>query len=48
VQGLRGEHEGELLEPCPVCQALGCEVLQGRELRLESVDLEEKPAADGA
>lgn len=43
-----GEHEGELLEPCPVCHAVGCEVLQGRELRLESVDLDDAPAATGS
>lgn len=41
----RGEHEGELLEPCPVCGSVGFEVLQGRELRLESVDLEPEPGA---
>lgn len=43
-----GEHEGELLEPCPVCGGVGFEVLQGRELRLESIDLEPVPAAGGA
>lgn len=43
-----GEHEGELLEPCPVCQGVGFEVLQGRELRLESVDLAEPAAEAGA
>jgi hydrogenase nickel incorporation protein HypA/HybF len=42
-----GEHEGELLEPCPVCQAMGFEVLQGRELRLESIDIEEREEATG-
>jgi hydrogenase nickel incorporation protein HypA/HybF len=34
-------HGGELLEPCPACGALGAEVLEGRELRVESVELEE-------
>jgi hydrogenase nickel incorporation protein HypA/HybF len=37
----RSEHERELLEPCPVCGAAGGEVLQGRELRLDTIDLEE-------
>ena len=40
-----GEYEGEMLDPCPVCQAQGCEVLQGRELRLESVDIDDQTAA---
>jgi hydrogenase nickel incorporation protein HypA/HybF len=38
------EHQGEMLDPCPVCQALGSEVLQGRELRLDSIDVDEAPA----
>ena len=42
-----GEHEGELLEPCPVCRSIGFEVLQGRELRMESIDVEETPVARG-
>jgi hydrogenase nickel incorporation protein HypA/HybF len=37
----RSEHERELLEPCPVCGAVGGEVLAGRELRLDTIDLEE-------
>jgi len=41
------EHEGELLEPCPNCRSMGFEVLQGRELRIESIDLEEPSAARG-
>jgi hydrogenase nickel incorporation protein HypA/HybF len=44
----RLEQERELLEPCPVCGAVGGEVLQGRELRLDAIDLEEaKPSASG-
>jgi len=39
------EHERELLEPCPVCGAVGGEVLQGRELRLDTIDLEEAKAS---
>ncbi len=42
-----GEHEGELLEPCPVCHAVGCEVLQGREMRLESIELTEVEGRPG-
>jgi hydrogenase nickel incorporation protein HypA/HybF len=37
----RSAHERELLEPCPVCGTLGGEVLQGRELRLDTIDVEE-------
>ena len=37
----RSEHERELLDPCTVCGAVGGEVLQGRELRLDAIDLEE-------
>jgi hydrogenase nickel incorporation protein HypA/HybF len=39
------EHERELLEPCPACGAVGGEVLQGRELRLDAIDLEEAKAS---
>lgn len=35
------EHEGELLAPCPVCQAMGLELLQGRELQVKSIDVQE-------
>lgn len=35
-------HEGEdLLIPCPACRAQGHDIIEGRELRLESLDLEE-------
>ena len=37
----RSEHERDLLEPCPVCGTVGGEVLAGRELRLDTIDLEE-------
>jgi Zn finger protein HypA/HybF involved in hydrogenase expression len=37
----RSEHERDLFEPCPVCGAVGGEVLAGRELRLDTIDLEE-------
>lgn len=43
----KGEHEGELLEPCPLCHEVGFEVLQGRELRIDTVDLEEATPAEG-
>ncbi len=36
------EHEGELLAPCPVCQAIGLELLQGRELQIKSIDVQEE------
>ena len=39
------EHERDLLEPCPACGAAGGEVLQGRELRLDAIDLEEAKAS---
>lgn len=42
-----GEHEGELLAPCPVCQALGFEVLRGREMWLENIELEDAPEGAG-
>jgi len=35
------EFGGELLEPCPACGHVGATVLQGRELRLDSLDLED-------
>jgi hydrogenase nickel incorporation protein HypA/HybF len=38
------EHGGELLDPCPVCHTPGSEVLEGRELRLDSIDLETETA----
>jgi len=41
----RSEYERELLEPCPACGAVGGEVLQGRELRLDAIDLEEAKAS---
>jgi hydrogenase nickel incorporation protein HypA/HybF len=41
----RSEHERELLEPCPVCGTLGGEVLAGRELRLDTIDVEEPKTA---
>ena len=41
----RSEHERELLDPCTVCGAVGGEVLQGRELRLDAIDLEEAKAS---
>ena len=37
------ERGGELLEPCPACGTLGSEVLEGRELRVDSVELEDLP-----
>ena len=37
------EHEGEFLDPCPVCHDVGSEVLQGRELRLESIEVDDGP-----
>ncbi len=35
------EHERELLEPCPQCNAIGGEILAGREMRLTTIDVEE-------
>ena len=46
-QACGGVHEGELLEPCPLCQSVGFEVLQGRELRIDTIDLEEAPFSEG-
>ena len=37
----KAEHEREFLEPCPTCNAVGGEVLAGRELRLDTIDLED-------
>lgn len=35
-------HEAEdLLIPCPACQAQGHEIVEGRELRLESIEIDE-------
>lgn len=34
------EHAGELLDPCPACGSPGGEVLAGRELRVESVEVD--------
>ena len=41
---------GDLLDPCPVCGHVGCEVLKGRELQLESLEVGEDtcPATGGA
>jgi hydrogenase nickel incorporation protein HypA/HybF len=37
----RGEHEGELLDQCPACGNVGFEVLAGRELQVEAIDVDE-------
>ena len=37
----QSEEERELFDPCSACGDVGGEVLQGRELRLETIDLEE-------
>jgi hydrogenase nickel incorporation protein HypA/HybF len=42
----RFEREGELLAPCPGCGALGGEILAGRELRLDAIDIEERDLED--
>jgi hydrogenase nickel incorporation protein HypA/HybF len=37
------ESQGEeLLEPCADCKAVGWEVLDGREMRIESIDVEDR------
>ncbi|MGI5861797.1 MAG: hydrogenase maturation nickel metallochaperone HypA [Myxococcales bacterium] len=46
-QACGGVHEGDLLEPCPRCQSVGFEVLQGRELRIDTIDLEDAPSSEG-
>jgi hydrogenase nickel incorporation protein HypA/HybF len=35
------EAERDLLEPCQACDTLGGEVLAGRELRVDAIDLDE-------
>ena len=41
----KAEHERELLEACPQCNAVGGEILAGRELRLDTIEIDETQAA---
>ncbi len=39
--------DGGFLHPCPACQAIGFEVLHGREMQLESIDVDDVDDVDG-
>jgi hydrogenase nickel incorporation protein HypA/HybF len=41
------EWAGELLEPCPGCATTGHEVRGGRELRLESIEIDDSAGKTG-
>jgi hydrogenase nickel incorporation protein HypA/HybF len=40
------EAERDLLEPCQACGSLGGDVLSGRELRVDAIDLDELPPSE--
>jgi hydrogenase nickel incorporation protein HypA/HybF len=40
------EAERDLLEPCGTCGSVGGDVLAGRELRVDAIDLDEGPPGD--
>ena len=42
----RFEHHSRLIDPCPACGAAGGEILAGRELRLDTIDIEEENLED--